>query len=136
LLAKFWPRMAFAAVLVVALGVGIWASNLKPNPNPQQQMAFNVEKPAEEFLTEREAASKDSPSRPEPELKKSEPALTLARRSEGPRGVKSDLGESDLKLQSEKREKGLTVASAPPVAPPASRPTPALTDRLDSFYSL
>src|SRR5437764_3563766 len=42
LLRRFWPRLAFAAVLVMGLGGVVWLSTL--NPKRQQQLAQNANK--------------------------------------------------------------------------------------------
>src|SRR6266480_5605431 len=107
LLGKFWPRLAFAAALLVGLGVIIRLSSTKPAA--EQQLAQNGKQTEKFFADER--ASKDSPARNEPEARTLKRDLTPSPQPESKTagGAQPDFAEKEVLLQRAMRERGLGV---------------------------
>lgn len=122
-LVAIWPRLAFAAVLVTALGVALWVA--LPKANAPRELAQNKNTPSDDFFRGEDRVAKDSPGRLGAETKPQEPASTAAaplpeaRTAGGTQPVLRGGAEADKLAELQPRA---ATGPAPALAPPASEP--------------
>lgn len=116
ILMTFWPRLAFVGALAVAIGTVVWLTSSKPAAT--QRMAQSATRPSTDFFMDQDQKAKDSPALSEPQSKRAEADVILAR----PEGMVKQFGEKEGEPL--KREDHLSVATAP--VPALTPPPPAI----------
>jgi len=113
ILITFWPRLAFVGAIAVAIGTVVWLTSSKPAAT--NRMALNAARPATDLFMDQDQKAKDSPAPSEPQSKKAEADVILAR----PEGMVKQLSEKEGETL--KREDRLAIVTAPV---PALTPPP------------